>query len=195
MKRIAVGVTGGSGARIARRLLECLVECDAEVHLVRSRSARMVIADELPPVEGRDGLLAGIDCARITEWGDRDYRAPFASGSARMDAMAIVPCSMTTLAALANGLSDNLIRRGADVMLKERRTLLIVPREAPLSEIHLRNMLTLAKAGAIVLPPVLTFYQKPGESVAAQIDFVVSRMLDHLGVENRLYRRWGEPEA
>ena len=105
--------------------------------------------------------------------------------------MVLIPCSMSTVAAVANGNSDNLLRRGAEVMLKERKKLIVVPRETPLSAVHLRNMLEVTRAGGIVLPPVLTFYQEPGSSVAAQIDFVISRVLDHLGIPNQLYRRWG----
>lgn len=191
-RSVVVAVTGGSGVIIARRLLGVLLENDVHVHLCRSRSARLVIQDELPSEEGRDPLLAGLPSGNLEEWGDRDFRAPFASGSASITGMAVVPCSMTTLAGIATGVSSNLIRRSADVMLKERRPLVLVPREAPLSQIHLRNMLDAARAGAVIVPPVLTFYQDPGDGVAAQIDFVVSRVLDHLGIDNHLYRRWGE---
>ena len=106
--------------------------------------------------------------------------------------MVIVPCSMATVSAVAQGNSDSLLRRGAEVMLKERKKLILVPRETPLSEIHLRNMLEVTRAGGIVLPPVLTFYQQPGNDVSEQIDFVTSRVLDHLGISNQLFRRWGE---
>jgi 4-hydroxy-3-polyprenylbenzoate decarboxylase len=105
--------------------------------------------------------------------------------------MVIVPCSMSTLASLAHGISDNLLKRAGEVMLKERRPLIIVPRESPLDRIHLRNMLTLSESGAVIIPPVLTFYQHPGDSVSEQVDFVVSRILDHLGISNELFHRWG----
>ncbi|MFQ5655331.1 MAG: UbiX family flavin prenyltransferase [Planctomycetota bacterium] len=190
-KTFAVGISGASGAPIARRLVEILLETGHRLHLCASRAGRLVIQDELKPEPVAPGLLPGIVHDRLVEWGERDFRAPFASGSAPIDGMVIVPCSMSTVAAVARGISDNLIRRGADVMLKERRPLVVVPRESPLSEIHLENLRALARAGAVIVPPVLTFYQQPGSGVEAQVGFVVSRILDHLGVPNQLYRRWG----
>ena len=177
---------------MARRLVGLLLESGHDVHLCASRAGRMVIADELPREEGEKGILPGVSHERLHEWSDKDFRAPFASGSSNVEGMVLVPCTAGTARAIANGVSDNLLRRGADVMLKEYRKLVVVVRETPLSEIHLANLLTLARAGAVVLPPMLTFYQNPGSEVSAQVDFVVSRILDQLGVENELYRRWGE---
>ncbi len=191
-KTIAVGVTGGSGAILARRVLELLIGAGCRIHLARSRAGRMVVHDELPSPDGSDGLTGGLRTDALREWGERDFHAPFASGSHPIDGMVIVPCSMTTLGAIAHGISDNLIRRGADVMLKERRPLILVPRETPLSSIHLRNMLEVSQAGALIIPPVLTFYQHPGSDVSAQLDFIASRILDHLAIPNDLFRRWGE---
>jgi 4-hydroxy-3-polyprenylbenzoate decarboxylase len=127
-------------------------------------------------------------------FGREDWMAPVASGSNPADAMAVCPCSMGTLGAIAAGLADNLIERAADVMLKERRPLVLVPRETPLSAIHLENMLKLARAGAVILPPVPAFYTRP-DSVGAIVDFVVARVLDQLGVANDLVARWGVRDA
>ena len=123
-------------------------------------------------------------------YGREEWFAPVASGSNPPDAMVVCPCSMGTLAAIAQGLAGNLIERAADVALKERRTLILVPRETPFSAIHLENMLRLAHAGAVILPPNPGFYHHP-QSVAAMVDFVVARILDHLGVPHALMQRWG----
>lgn len=192
VRSFAVGITGASGVVLARRLVGFLLESGHEVHLCASRAGRMVIADELPREDGAKGILPGIVHERLHEWSDKDFRAPFASGSSNVEAMVLVPCTSGTAGAIANGVSDNLLRRGADVMLKERRKLIVVVRETPMSEIQLVNLATLARGGAIIMPPMLTFYQNPGPGVADQVDFMVSRMLDHLGVENDLYTRWGE---
>ena len=127
-------------------------------------------------------------------WSGRDYRAPFASGSAGWDAMVIVPCSMGTCGRIAHGISDTLLTRAADVKVQERRTLVVVPRETPLSVIHLENLLALAKAGALVLPAMPSFYAKPTDA-GALVDTVVHRILDHLGVPARDAKRWGDEET
>jgi 4-hydroxy-3-polyprenylbenzoate decarboxylase len=132
---------------------------------------------------------AGAD--RRTALGVRDFKAPFASGSAGWDAMLVVPCSMGTVARIAHGISDSLLTRAADVMLKERRTLVVVPRETPLSLVHLENLTALARAGAVVLPAMPSFYTRP-ESIDALVDTVVGRIMDHLEVEAPAVRRWGE---
>ncbi len=191
-KTFAIGVSGASGAVLAERLVRFLLESGHRVHLTASRTGKIVVHEELDLPSGSRGIFPHLEHPQLTEWAERDFRAPFASGSAQIDGMAIIPCSLATVSAIAHGTSDNLLRRGADVMLKERRPLVLVPRESPLSIIHLRSLLAAAEAGATVIPPVLTFYQRPGPEVAHQIDFVVSRVLDHLGVENRLFPRWGE---
>ncbi len=194
-RRIGVGITGASGAPIAVRLIEVLLESDCEVHLTCSKAGRLVIQEELGPRQTAGtpgGMIPGLQHDQLLEFSERDFYAPMASGSSRLDAMVIVPCTMGTIGAIAAGTSDNLLRRAADVMIKERRPLIVVPREAPLSEIHLENLLRLARAGVTVIPPVLTFYQSPGDGVAEQIDFVVSRILDHVGIDNDLYARWGK---
>jgi 4-hydroxy-3-polyprenylbenzoate decarboxylase len=124
-------------------------------------------------------------------WGMRDYKAPFASGSAGWHAMAVVPCSMSTCARIAHGISDTLLTRAADVMIKERRPLVLVPRETPLSVIHLENMTALARAGATILPAMPSFYGKT-KTLEQAVDTVVGRLLDHLGLDNDLVKRWGQ---
>lgn len=190
-KQFVVGVTGASGSILAHRLTDCLLRAGHIVHLVASKTGRLVAHDEMEIAEGTRGLFPDLENERLVEWQEKNFFAPFASGSAAIDGMALVPCSMSTLACIATGISDNLIRRAAEVTLKERRALVVVPREAPLTEIHLENMRRIASQGAVVIPPVLTFYQHPGDSVLAQVDFVVSRVLDHLGVDNQLFTRWG----
>jgi len=184
-KKIVVGITGASGAAYARRLLSVLsVREDVELGVCVSKTAPEVWALEC----GGD-LREAVPKAT---WGPRDYRAPFASGSAGWHAMVIVPCSMGTAARVAHGISDTLLTRAADVMLKERRPLIVVPRETPLSVVHLQNLLDLARAGALVLPAMPSFYGKPN-SLEEAIDTVIGRVLDHLGLEHRLVRRWGSP--
>jgi 4-hydroxy-3-polyprenylbenzoate decarboxylase len=184
-RKIVVGITGASGAPYARRLLEVLRRRDdVEVGVCASRNAADVWALEC------GGDLR--EAAGGQVWGVGDYRAPFASGSAGWHAMAVVPCSMGTAARIAHGVSDTLLTRAADVMLKERRTLVVVPRETPLSVIHLENLTHLARAGAVVLPAMPSFYAKPS-TLDDALDTVVGRILDHLAIEHDLLRRWGTP--
>jgi 4-hydroxy-3-polyprenylbenzoate decarboxylase len=182
-KKIVVGITGASGAPYARRLLGLLGQRDdVEVAVCVSQTAPEVWALEC------GGDLREEVGVRV--WGVRDYKAPFASGSAGWDAMAVVPCSMGTVARIAHGISDTLLTRAADVMIKERRTLIVVPRETPLSVVHLDNLAQLARAGALILPAMPSFYGKT-ETLADAIDTVVGRILDHLGLDHALVRRWG----
>jgi flavin prenyltransferase len=182
-RKIVVGITGASGAPYARRLLEVLrSRDDVELAVCASQTAPEVWALECGG-DFRESIGAPV-------WGARDYKAPFASGSAGWHAMAVVPCSMGTAARIAHGISDTLLTRAADVMLKERRTLVVVPRETPLGLVHLENLTQLARLGAVVLPAMPSFYGKP-ETLADAIDTVVGRLLDHLGVEHQLTRRWG----
>jgi 4-hydroxy-3-polyprenylbenzoate decarboxylase len=190
-KELVVGVSGASGSIIAARLVSYLLEAGHRVHLVASKTGKLVAHDELEVPEGTRGVFPDMEHENLKEWGEKNFFAPFASGTAPIDGMVIVPCSMSTLASLAHGISDNLLKRAGEVMLKERRPLIIVPRESPLDRIHLRNMLTLSESGAVIIPPVLTFYQHPGDSVSEQVDFVVSRILDHLEIPNQIFRRWG----
>jgi flavin prenyltransferase len=187
-RKVVVGVTGASGAPYARRLLTVLRDRarengDVELACVMSPTARSVWALEC------GGAPEDLD---VPIHPPDSYAAPFASGSAGWHAMAIVPCSMGAAGRIAHGTSESLLTRTADVMLKERRTLIVVPRETPMSTIHLENLLALARAGALVLPACPAFYGQP-RTLADAIDTVVGRVLDHLGVEHALLRRWGEP--
>lgn len=183
MKRLVVGVGGASGAIYAQRTLMALARHrgEVEVALVLTRTARIVWADEL----GTDPAEHG-----FPTWSPMDMTAPFASGSARYDAMVVVPCSGGGLARIAHGLSTDLVGRAADVMLKERRPLLLVLRESPYSLTHARNLVAVTEAGATVLPASPSFYSRPA-TLEAAVDTVVARILDHLGlVDHDLMPRW-----
>jgi flavin prenyltransferase len=196
---VMLAFTGASGMPYGLRLLECLLAADTRVWLAYSPAAQIVAKQEcglVLPTNPREAtrFLAERYKARdggFAVFGCDDWNAPVASGSNPADAMAICPCTMGTLGAIAGGLADNLIERAADVMLKERRPLVLVPRETPLSAIHLENMLKLARAGAAIVPPAPGFYDRP-ESIGDLIDFVVARVLDQLGVRHTLGPRWGE---
>ena len=197
-RSITLAFTGASGMPFGLRLLECLVEADVHVHLLYSPAAQVVAKQECGltlPAQPREAARVlsercGAREGQLAGYAREDWYAPIASGSSPADAMAVCPCSMGTIGAIAGGLADNLIERAADVMLKERRPLVLVPRETPLSAIHLENMLKLARAGAVILPPAPGFYTKP-QSVADVVDFIVARVLDHLGVAHDLVPRWG----
>jgi len=196
---VALAFTGASGMPFGLRLLDCLLGAGVRVYLLYSPAAQIVARQEcdlvLPAQPGEAaralGARFGARDGQLHVFGREDWMAPVASGSNPADAMAVCPCSMGTLGAIAGGLADNLIERAADVMLKERRPLVLVPRETPLSAIHLENMLKLARAGAVILPPAPGFYTRP-QSVAELVDFVVARVLDQLGVAHALVPRWGE---
>jgi len=197
-KTVAVAFTGASGLPYGLRLLECLIAARARVFLLYSPAAQVVARQELELTLPTQPAAAAAYFAeryraepgQLTVFGREDWMSPVASGSNPADAMAVCPCSMGTLGALAAGLADNLIERAADVMLKERRTLVLVPRETPLSAIHLENMLKLSRAGAVILPPSPGFYGHP-RTIEDLVDFVVARVLDQLGVEHALGPRWG----
>ena len=196
---ITLAFTGASGMPYGLRLLECLLGAGRRVYLLYSPAAQVVAKQECDlalPAQPREAarMLAGRLGAsedRLTVFGREDWLAPIASGSNAADAMAICPCTMGTLGAIAGGLADNLIERAADVMLKERRPLVLVPRETPLSAIHLENMLKLARAGAAIVPPAPGFYAAPS-TIADLVDFVVARALDQLGLEHVAAKRWGQ---
>jgi 4-hydroxy-3-polyprenylbenzoate decarboxylase len=190
---IVVAVTGASGAPYAVRLLQQLVERRQRVALIVSDHGRRLLETEMgiPSVEAlRDRLGSAAWDAAVRVYDDRDRGAAPASGSARSAGMVICPCSMGTVSALAVGASRSLVERAADVALKERRRLILVPRESPYSAIHLENMLTLTRAGAVVMPASPGFYHRPA-SIDDLVDFVVARVLDHLGVAHALVPRWG----
>jgi 4-hydroxy-3-polyprenylbenzoate decarboxylase len=194
---IVVAITGASGAPYAVRLLEALVQAQQRVQLIVSDHGLRLLRTETD-IGTVDTLRARIGAAAwdasVTVFDDNDRGAAPASGSARNRGMVICPCSMGTISAISQGTSRSLVERAADVALKERRTLVLVPRETPYSAIHLENMLRLTRAGAVVLPASPGFYHRP-TSIDELVDFVVARVLDHLGVEHAIGRRWGdEPE-
>jgi len=196
--RVFLGITGASGAPYAARLLESLAGAGCEIGLCASRAGLEVIATELYD-DAR--LSADETLARLTEpvrdavtlHDERDWHAPYASGSAKVDGYVICPCSMGTLGTIASGAMSNLIHRAASVALKEERRLVLMPRETPLSLIHLRNMLAVKEAGATVLFLAPGFYHG-AETVDDLVDFIVARALDQLGLEVEHVKRWGEGE-
>lgn len=199
-KTVCLALTGASGMPYGLRLLECLLAADCKVQLLYSQAAQIVVRQEMDielpsrPAEAKNALLshfAAVNPEKLAVFGREEWFAPVASGSNPPDAMVICPCSMGTLAAIAQGLADNLIERAADVVIKEGRKLVIVPRETPFSAIHLENMLRLSRAGAIILPPNPGFYHHP-QNVQDIVDFVVARILDQLGIAHALMQRWGE---
>ncbi len=181
--RLIVAITGASGSLYAQRLLDALDPAEHEVHVVLSRYAPAVITEEL----GGDLRIK----PGVTRHNLRSMNAPFASGSNCGDAMVVIPCSMGTLGRIAHGVSDDLLLRAADVMLKERRRLVLVPRETPLNLIHLRNLELLHLAGATILPANPSFYSRPS-NLTEVADTVVARVLDPLGIPHRLVARWQE---
>jgi len=193
---VFLGITGASGAPYAARLLEALAAADCEIGVSASSAAIEVIATELygNPRLSRDETLARLlepVGDSVTVYDVNDWKAPYASGSAKVDAYVICPCSMGTLGTIASGAMQNLIHRAASVALKEERRLILMPRETPLSAIHLRNMLTLREAGATILFLAPGFYHG-AETVADLVDFIVGRTLDQLGLDNTLAKRWGQ---
>lgn len=203
MARIFLGVTGASGAAYAGHALRALSRAGADVGLCVSDAGCQVIGHEvlgMPELPGRarrdevvtrflERYAEGPGRVDVLDLGD--FSCAYASGSSGAQAALIAPCSMSTLANVAHGTGGNLIHRAAEVMLKERRRLVLIPRETPLTAIHLENMLTLTRAGAVVLPAMPGLYTRPS-SVEDMVDFVVARALDHLGVDNALTPRWGE---
>jgi 4-hydroxy-3-polyprenylbenzoate decarboxylase len=195
---IAVAFTGASGVQYGLRLLQCLVEAERRVYLMVSQAAQVVINMEtdlqMPgrPDEIEAFFTTRLDAApgQLQVFGRQQWTAPVASGSNPPEAVVICPCTTGTLASVANGICDDLIDRAADVALKERRKLILVVRETPFSTIHLENMLRLAQAGAVIMPANPGFYFQP-QTVDELVDFMVARVLDHLGVDHELSARWG----
>lgn len=198
-KTITLALTGASGMPYGLRLLECLLAANVRVYLLYSQAAQIVIRQEIgetwpsraKEVETLLQQRHGVDASRLRVFGREEWFSPVASGSNPADAMVICPCTMGTLAAVAAGMSDNLIERAADVSIKENKKLIIVPRETPYSAIHLENMLKLARMNVCILPPNPGFYHHP-KTVEALVDFVVARILDQLQVPHELMARWGE---
>jgi len=181
--RILVAITGASGALYAQRLLDNIDAQSHEVHVVLSNYAHVVIAQELP-----DGLRLP---EGVTSHALKSMNAPFASGSNPPDAMVVIPCTMGTMGRIAHGYSEDVLLRAADVVLKEKKKLILVPRETPLSLVHIKNMELLLLAGATILPANPGFYANP-KTIQEVVDTVVARVLDHLGVPNKLAPRWAE---
>ncbi|MFT4106566.1 MAG: flavin prenyltransferase UbiX [Lacrimispora sp.] len=192
MKEYVVGITGASGSIYGLRTIEALLEAGAGVRLILTETGEKVVAWET----GREAGDWISDykkrfTGQLVQEDNRDLFSASASGSHLTDGMVIAPCSMSKLAHIATGITPDLITRAADVSLKQRRPLVVMPRETPLSQIHLKNMLTLAECGAFIVPAMPAFYQKP-QSLEDMADFMVSRVLDCLGVENHRYARWKE---
>jgi len=196
---IILALTGASGSMYGLRLLECLLKADVKVYFLLSKAAQLVVATETDlQMPSRPAEIASWLCERFAVSPDNllvfsreDWMSPVASGSHQARAMVVCPCTTGTLAAIAQGNSDNLIERAADVMIKEGRRVILVPRETPLSAIHLENMLKLARLGVTILPANPGFYHKP-ERIEDLIDFIVGRILDQLQIEHALVPRWGE---
>ena len=196
MKKIIVGITGASGAMLGERLIRFLIEGGHKVHAVISPGGTVVFKEEL-------GVSLGLSFAELRKNFLKHYRNPrglevapaedfaakVSSGSAKIDAMVIAPCSMSTVGAIAGGITMNLIHRAASVSIKEKRPLILIPRESPLSPIHLKNLLYLSEIGVHIVPATTAFYHKP-KTVEAMVDFTVGRVLDLLKIEHRLFKRW-----
>jgi len=197
-KTITVALTGASGIQYALRLIECLIKADCRVYVLMSKPAKIVMGmDTDQPVPSRTADVQsdfsqryGAKPGQLFAFGQEQWTSPIASGSGSPDAMVICPCTTGTLAAVAAGNCTSLLERAADVVLKERRTLIVMPREMPFSTIHLENMLRLATAGAVIMPPNPAFYNLP-KTIDDLIDFVVARVLDQLGIEQSLMPSWG----
>lgn len=184
MGRFVIAATGASGSLYLQRLLDHLDADHHDIHLVLSGYAKIVIKDEIDELKVPEG---------VNQHGERTMNVPFVSGSAKFDAMVIVPCSMGTMSRIATGISDNTVTRAADVFLKERRRLILVPRETPWNLIHARHAATLLEAGAVVMPASPGFYSRP-KTLEEAVDTVVWRILDHMGLETKGAYRWREAE-
>jgi len=198
---ITLAITGASGAAYALRLLELVLQQDMQVFLLISEAARIVFATEvdisLPKDPRKVAVVLAERCkaakGQLSVFGSDEWTAPVASGSGAPKQMIVCPCTMGTLAAIAAGASDNLLERAADVVMKERGDLILVPREMPYSPIHLENMLKLSRMGVTILPASPSFYNKP-QKISDLVDSVVARVLDHAGIDHSLQARWGQDE-
>ena len=196
MKRLIVGITGASAGVYGVRLLQVLTkQADIEIHLTISSSGARALFEELQLEIDLDNFevesLIGVSSPRVIYHHESDIAAPIASGSFRTEGMVVVPCSMGSIASIAGGMSRNLIQRAADVCIKENRKLVVVPRETPLSPIHLENMLKLSRVGVCVLPAMPGFYHYP-KDVDDLLNFVVTKILDQFGIDAKLIQRWKE---
>ncbi|MFZ9666821.1 MAG: flavin prenyltransferase UbiX [Steroidobacteraceae bacterium] len=195
---VSVGLTGASGAQYGLRLIECLIKADYTVYVMFTKAAQIVVGSETDcRLPGRTAeqtrylsTLYGARDGQLRVFGDEEWTSPVASGSGAPLRMAVCPASMATVSEIANGASENLLERAADVVIKERGNLVIVPRETPFSTIHLENMLRLSRAGVSILPANPGFYNRPAQ-VEELVDFIVARVLDQFGIEHELMKRWG----
>lgn len=183
--RLVIGISGASGIPIAVEILRRLRKSCVETHLVYTRGAEMTLRQET------DLLVEGLEAMADVVYENRNIGAAIASGTFRTAGMIVVPCSMKTVAGIASGYSDNLLLRAADVTMKEGRKLVLVARETPLSQIHLRNLYELSRMGAVIIPPMLSYYNRPG-SVADCTAHIAGKVLDQFGIESEDFRRWGE---
>ncbi|MBN1763419.1 MAG: UbiX family flavin prenyltransferase [Methanomicrobia archaeon] len=186
--RLVVGVTGASGAIYAKRLLEVLKEKNVEVDLIVTAPAEYIMQNELGLTSKELGELA------TAAWDIADIAADVASGSQPRDGLVVIPCTMDAVAKMAHGISDNLLLRCFDVMLKENRKIIIVPRETPLHATHLENLLRLRRLGVTIIPPMTSFYHKP-QTVMDMVDFIIAKILDQFNIPNALIARWKKPEV
>lgn len=197
-KTVAVAMTGASGIQYGMRLLECLIQSNCQVYLMLSKPAQIVMGmdtDIEVPARAADAekqfsASYGAAPGQLRAFGQQEWTAPVASGSGVPDAMVVCPCTTGTLASIATGQCTSLLERAADVVLKENRQLIVMPREMPFSVIHLENMLKLARMGVVIMPPNPGFYNRP-TTLEDIIDFVVARVLDQLSIEHQLMPRWG----
>ena len=197
-RTVTVGMTGASGAQYGLRLIDCLIKADYTVYVMFTKAAQIVVGSETDcRLPGRTAeqtrylsTLFGARDGQLRVFGDEEWTSPVASGSGAPLRMAVCPASMATVSAIANGASENLLERAADVVLKERGNLVIVPRETPFSTIHLENMLRLSRAGVSILPANPGFYNRPAR-VEELVDFIVARVLDQFGIEHELMKCWG----
>lgn len=201
MKRVIIGITGASGAILGQRLVRFLLEGGHEVHAVVSAGGAAVFAEELGVKLGRTPAEVVKNFSahygrhkRLFVAPADDFAAKVSSGSSSIDAMVVAPCSMSTVGAVANGVTMNLVHRAAGVSIKEKRPLVLVPRESPLSPVHLKNLLYLSEIGVHIVPATTAFYHKP-KSVEELVDFTIGRVLDLLKIENNLFKRWRENAA
>lgn len=198
MRTITIALTGASGMPYAINLLEKLIKADVTIYLLISKAAQVVLAMETDiKLNGSNELIDKTltdyfqaKAGQIKVFSNNEWTAPIASGSNITEAMVIIPCTMNTLAAIANGLADNLIHRSADVTIKEQKKLILVPRETPYSAIHLKNMLKLAKTGVLILDANPGFYHQP-KTINDLVDFIVARILEHLNIKQNLIKPWG----
>ncbi len=197
MGTYTIAITGASGSIYGVRLLKYFLKNGHKVYLTITKEGKLILKDEVGynwdgnerSIERKIKKDLNVPKANLQYFNEEDFLSPISSGSSLVDAMIVIPCSMKTLSGIAHGYANNLVERAADVTIKEGRTLILVPRETPLNTIHLRNMLLLSKVGVKIIPPIPAFYNHP-KSVDQIVDFIIGKILDSLGINNNLYKRW-----